>query len=238
MKRILILKTGTTFFDIRNSLGDFDEMIMNALDLSKDAFIVVDVQKQKLPKELNNIKGIIITGSHSMVSENEPWSIELGKWLQSIIYLDIPILGICYGHQLLAQVFGGKVGFHPKGIEIGTVAIQLTEQGKRDFLFSCLPSTFWGHTNHSQTILTLPKNAVVLAHNDFEKVHAFRIADKKIWGVQFHPEFIKYIMTQYIEIQKYDLKRQNLDYHSLLKSVRSHTFGLQLFNQFKQLMQE
>ncbi|MEL7568807.1 MAG: gamma-glutamyl-gamma-aminobutyrate hydrolase family protein [Bacillota bacterium] len=138
--------------------------------------------------ELDDVSAIIITGSHSMVTDQDDWSMALCAWLRSHRSKCIPTLGICYGHQLISQAFGGQVDYYPQGKELGTVSIQLTEAGISDPLLGVLPRSFLGHVAHSQTVLQLPPGARILAKNDFEQHHAF-VLDDCIWGVQFQPEF-------------------------------------------------
>lgn len=187
MRKILIIKTGRTFKSILQNHGDFENFIINKTCQSSD-FIVWSVCEYESPPNLDDVSGIIITGSHSMVSEFEDWSLILSDWLRSNLHKSIPTLGICYGHQLICQSFGGHVSYHPKGKEIGTVKISLTDIGKKDPLLGILPSSFFGHVTHAQSALQLPLGARVLAYNDFEQHHAFVLHDT-LWGVQFHPEF-------------------------------------------------
>jgi GMP synthase (glutamine-hydrolysing) len=129
-----------------------------------------------------------------------------------------PLLGICYGHQLLARAAGGQVGFHPSGKEIGTVQIRLLPDSADDALFMTVPQSFRAHVTHSQTVLRLPSEAVRLAANGHEPNHAFRIGDSA-WGVQFHPEYDTGIMRSYIMEQSDELTPMCVDIPGLLGSV-------------------
>jgi GMP synthase (glutamine-hydrolysing) len=168
MKKVLIIKTGTTHPLIKEKHGVFEDFIINQGEIQKDRVIVSAVYKNEALPDINSIDSIIITGSHSMVTDKEDWSVKLSEWINEISKYNIPTLGICYGHQLLCQAFGGIVGYHPKGIEKGTVNIELTEEGKKDKLLGILPSPFLGHVSHSQSVIKLPEKAILLAKNDFE----------------------------------------------------------------------
>ena len=74
-----------------------------------------------------------------MVSDYEPWSVKISQWLKLVVETNIPVLGICYGHQLLEDILGGIVGYKHKGVEVGTVDITLTDEGKKDKLLGVLP---------------------------------------------------------------------------------------------------
>jgi GMP synthase (glutamine-hydrolysing) len=118
-------------------------------------------------------------------------------WLAAALLKSIPVLGICFGHQLLAELAGGRVGNHPQGLEIGTCAIETTEAAVADPLFGNLPNRFLANTVHYQSVLQLPATAQVMAFNDHDPHHAYRI-DNNVWGVQFHPEFDRFVMRGYI----------------------------------------
>lgn len=235
MKKILIIKCGEAFPKIKEQFGDFDEMIMETAGVSKKNVIVSSVYQDinSLPS-LQEIGAIIITGSHAMVTNYEEWSVNLAAWLRDIQKEKIPTLGICYGHQILADALGGKVAPHPNGIEIGTTTIELTDAGKTDPLFHNLPTTFLGHATHYQSVITLPEQATLLAHNDFEHHHAFAI-DDHIWGVQFHPEFSADYTHAYIDMQAEQLQKDGFDMKLLHGTVKEHEYGRELLKQFLML---
>lgn len=106
-----------------------------------------------------DIAGVVVTGSHAMVSERAAWSERLGQWLKRCVDAEVPVLGICYGHQLLAHALGGRVGDHPAGLEIGTHAVELTPAARQDPLFAALPESFPAQFVHRQSALELPPGA-------------------------------------------------------------------------------
>lgn len=195
MKKIYIIKAGTTFEGIVAKYGDFEDWILKSIDGVSTQVVNVQIG-EKFPS-LKNCAGVIITGSHAMVTEELPWSLKIEDFIKELIKFEIPLLGICYGHQLLAKSLAGQADYHPLGMELGTVKISATEEFKNDAIFKHLPTDFDAHVVHAQSALTLPKNAVLLASNAFEKNHAFRIG-KNAWGVQFHPEYDANIMKAYI----------------------------------------
>ena len=215
-KKILLLKTGTTYSDIRQQFGDFDVWFSRALH-SCDVNVVDAVTETDSPDWLAH-DGIIITGSPAMVTEQEPWSERLADWLASYAHGQLPILGVCYGHQLLAHALGGTVDWHPRGREIGTVEIDLTSSGRQDTLLEVLPPTFLGHVTHAQSVTHLPPAATLLASNDFEPHHGFRVGEST-WGVQFHPEFNPAIMQAYLKQSQSTLEREGRDVNALMDQV-------------------
>lgn len=93
---------GETLDSILNQYGDFHEYIINKAKLNKSEVIVINCKKEEEPPNLENIKGTIITGSHSMVPDYESWSVKISQWLKKVVETNILVLGICYGHQILA----------------------------------------------------------------------------------------------------------------------------------------
>ncbi|MGD9217635.1 MAG: glutamine amidotransferase [Desulfobacteraceae bacterium] len=231
MKKLFIIKIGTTFPALAKRLGDFDQWTADALDSVDVELAVVDAEHgAPLPKE-EACAGVIITGSHAMVTDNVSWSVKLEKWLALLLEAQIPIFGICYGHQLLARTGGGEVGFHPRGKEIGTVSIESLPACANDPVFQALPKTFLAHVTHLQTVLKLPKAAIRLAANAHEPNHAFRLG-QCAWGVQFHPEYNVDIMRSYIEEQPDKLVSAGLDISQLLDSVSQTPISTQLLRKF------
>lgn len=235
MYRIFIIKTGTTFPNTAKQLGDFDAWTLNGLNLTSDEVEVVDaVAGDALPK-VETCRGVVITGSHAMVTDCLPWSKAIATWIPSIIEATVPLLGICYGHQLLAWALGGEVGFHPGGKEIGSVDIHLLPDSISDPLFCKLPSPFKAHTSHSQTVLSLPQGAVRLASNSFEPNQAFRVGSCA-WGVQFHPEYNRKIMKSYILEQTEELETAGHDTSSLPRTIRDTPIAASLLKRFASLI--
>jgi GMP synthase (glutamine-hydrolysing) len=198
-KPILILKTGTSYPNLISEFGDFDKWTLDGLGLeSSEKAIVIDVEHGEIPPSPNDVAGVLVTGSHAMVTDPDPWIVHATEWVAEAVLQEIPVFGLCFGHQLLARAMGGRVDYHPWGHEVGTVAVRVHESAQNDPLFADLPSTIAVHAVHAQTVLELPEGAILLASNAFEKSHAFRVGPCA-WGVQFHPEYTVAIMRAYVE---------------------------------------
>jgi len=107
-------------------------------------------------------------------------------FLRQALDLKVPILGLCLGHQLLADLLGGEVEDGQQ--EVGWLPVQLSEAGAKDPLFDEVPQEFFPFHYHNEQVVTLPPEATVLASSPLCPVQAFRYGQTPVWGVQFHPE--------------------------------------------------
>ncbi|MFC6989986.1 type 1 glutamine amidotransferase [Haloplanus sp. GCM10025708] len=139
-----------------------------------------DVTDGDLPATVD-YDGVVITGSRSSVYGDEEWIRPLVDWVGEAADRGPPILGVCYGHQVLAEALGGRVADMGE-LELGYR--EVTHYG--DDLFAGVDETFTVFTTHSDHVAELPPDATLLAENDYG-VQAFRRGD--CWGVQFHPEY-------------------------------------------------
>ena len=219
MKKVFIIQAGSTFTDTASKYGDFDEMTRRGLGLPLDDIRLIDAPRGEILPDPGACHGVVITGAHCMVTDNLPWSLAIEDWIPTLVQAEVPLLGICYGHQLLGRAMGGEVDFHPRGKEVGTFVVRKRPEGDNDPLLGKLPRQFAAHATHAQSVLTLPPGAALLAENDFEPHHAFRLG-RCAWGVQFHPEFDRNIMRDYITAQADRLSRSGQDVSSLLQSLQ------------------
>ncbi len=218
MKPIAIIKTGSSFPEMVRIFQDFEHWIIRYSKAEDNTFNVIHAAEGETLPRVERLSGVIITGSHAMVTDEDPWSTAISRWIPGLIDNQIPLLGICYGHQLMARAMRGKAGYHPGGIEIGTTAITLTSEGENDPLIGMLPRIFKAHVIHSQTVTEPQPGAVILARNSFESCHAMRVGSAA-WGVQFHPEFSEDIMKSYIKALPGEVADSGQDSEALLASV-------------------
>lgn len=194
-KPILIISAGNSFAEITSRYGDFGDWIAAGLG---DAHLQhLRAAEEKLP-DPTTVAGAVISGSHAMVTDREPWSEALTEWIKQATSADIPLLGICYGHQLIAHALGGVVGYRSDGFELGSHLIELQEGAASDPLLGQLPLQFDAHLVHAQSVMQLPPRATLLGSSAGEPHQCYRV-DQHVWGVQFHPEFNEAVMQLYID---------------------------------------
>ncbi|MDX6415271.1 MAG: hypothetical protein QOH23_2681 [Gaiellaceae bacterium] len=138
------------------------------------------------PRPLDAYGAVLVFGGamHADQDNHHPWLREENLFLQRLLDLHIPVLGICLGAQLLAKAAHAPVKA-AKEFEIGWFEVEVNEPGGRDPLLGRMPQTFdafqWHYYEHG-----LPAGAVELARNEL-CTQAFRLGEEA-WGVQFHPE--------------------------------------------------
>ena len=232
---LLILKTGSAHAHIREVMGDFDDWIATGLRAGGATAVEThDAQSGTLPRPPGDYAGVVLTGSHAMVSEREPWSEALVPWLQAAVAAGTPVLGICYGHQLLAHALGGEVTHHPDGVEIGTVTVERHAASKDDPLLGGLPERFPAQAVHWQSVRRLPADAVLLAGSAHEAHHAFRVGERA-WGVQFHPEFSDAALRAYLDGLEPVLAQEGLDAAQIATALKPTPEAASVLPRFAQL---
>lgn len=234
MKKLLLIKCGDTIPELVARKGDFEDWIIAGTGLDRGQTLTVNVEKDEPLPEPEEISGVIISGSHAMVTEHRPWSEKTAIWLRAA-HNRVPILGICYGHQLLGYALGGRVADNPTGREMGTVEIRLTEAAADDRLFAGIETTTRAQVSHKQSLVELPPEAVLLGSSDRDPHQAFRSGDFS-WGMQFHPEFDAEITTAYIEYCDELLRAENQDPKQLKQSCRDTDSGSVLLRQFTEIV--
>ena len=234
MDSILILKMGSTLPSLKSRRGDFEDWIIAGLGLPRAEVVVIDAPAGDPLPLSNGYAGIVVTGSHAMVTERRDWSERAAAWLKENVHGGVPLLGICYGHQLLAHAMGGEVGDNPRGREFGTVEVAMEETARGDELLGGLPRRVRVHVGHTQSILRLPSEAVRLASNPWDQNQAARFG-RAAWGVQFHPEFDAEIVRQYIARFEEQLRGEGQDAAELSRTASDTPFGGTILRRFARL---
>jgi len=231
--KMLIIKAGSKLPSLASIEGDFEDWMMSAMGISPNNCQVVSVATGQILPDSKNIAGVIITGSSAMVTDKNEWIESTASWLREISKQKIPVLGICFGHQLLAYAFGGKVANNPKGVEVGTTTAQFTDAASEDTLLAGL-NDLPVQTSHRQCVLQLPNEAIGLASTSMDEHHAF-CYQEHIWGVQFHPEFTQEVTRHYITYYEPDLQKAGMDSASLKHNCTETPLAQGLLKKFFKL---
>jgi len=237
MNKILLIKAGSTFPFLVSKRGDFEHWILSGMQIEPESALIVDVYSGSPLPRFDEISGVIISGSHAMVTEHDDWSERTVEWLVEAVKKQIPILCICYGHQLLAYALGGEVGDNPNGCEFGTVEVNLNENAQGGKFFGGFSTPLLAHVSHTQSVLRLPDNAMLLASSDVDKNQAF-VVGNSAWGVQFHPEFDAEIVIEYINQHREVLLRENKNPDRIIERSFNTHHGSELLKRFVEILHE
>lgn len=230
---LLIIAAGQPVECLRRR-GGFDHWIRVAAGLKRDQIIVANVESGDPLPEPGAFAGAIVSGSAAMVTDRLQWSEHCAAWLRNAAHAGLPLLGICYGHQLLAHALGGEAADNPEGRRMGTFEVELFPAAAQDPLFTGLPQRFSAQVTHVQVVRRLPDGAVALAQTGHDPLHAFRWRER-VWGVQFHPEFSVAHMRGYLRARAGVLRAEGADPDALLRAVKPAPAARRVLRRFARL---
>jgi GMP synthase (glutamine-hydrolysing) len=228
---IVILRAGDTLPEIAARRGEFRRWIEDAVGQAwSGAWREHDVRGDARLPSLDEAEAFIITGSASSVTERAPWMLRAEEYVRSIVDARVPLLGICFGHQLMAQALGGLVAANPRGREIGTVHLEETWAGT-DPLLQGLPATFDVNATHVDSAVRLPAGSRVLAATALEPHAAFGLG-RFARAVQFHPEIDGDVMRGYIRARTPAMQSEGLDAGAALGRATDTPYAADLLRNF------
>lgn len=225
----LIIKTGRAVPEARALGGDFEDWFMAGLGRARFDYHVVQVDDGAPLPDADGYAGALVTGSPAMVSDRADWSERTAEWLAAAHADGLPLLGVCYGHQLLAHALGGTVGPNPNGRRKGRVAVTAIEADD-PLLGPYAPSGHF-HVSHYEAVLEPPPGARVVARAAHDPHHALHFGGRS-WGLQFHPEFGRAVMRAYIQARADVLDAEGQCPHTLVREVVDDTVGPSLLARF------
>lgn len=233
-KRIGILVTGSPLESVRQCCGGFEALIRTQVAFPlREAWEVIDCRSGAIPR-LDRYVAVVITGSPSSVLDREPWMLALEARLREAVEWRVFVLGICFGHQLLATALGGKVSRNPRGTELGIVR---TKALGHDEVFGASLTPSLVYMAHQDTVLVPPACARVLARTE-DDAHAAMRLGPRAWSVQFHPEFDAFVMGQYLDDKPKTSTHHRVDVAAKMADATVTLAGRSLLTRFLQLASE
>lgn len=178
-------------------------------------------------------RAAVITGSWAMVTDRLDWSEATADWIRQAMDMEMPLFGVCYGHQLMAHALGGEVAYHPDGLEVGCQEVELLPAAAADPLVRYLPSRFHAHLSHLQTVRTLPQGACALARSAHDPHQIVRYGPYAL-STQFHPEFTPSVSAACVTYHAETLHSTGDDLDTLLAGLRETPAARSLLQSFIQ----
>lgn len=175
--KIGILQAGHSTDDLRANHGDFDAMFRRLLEGHCFEFTSYDVVGGEFPTAPTDQEGWLITGSRFGTYEGHDWIPPLEELIRGIFAADRPVVGICFGHQIIATALGGRNEKFSGGWSVGHQTYQLADGSTRAVMA-------W----HQDQVTQAPDDAQVVGRSDF-CANAFLLYPGKAYTMQPHPEF-------------------------------------------------
>lgn len=212
--RVAIVVTGEPIEPVRERRGSWVQLMREALGDEPEPLVELDARPSELPP-LTGFDAVIVTGSAASVTERAPWMQSAERRLAECVRASVPVLGVCFGHQLLAQALGGEVQRNPLGREIGSVRLELSAE---DSVLAADERAYVVNMTHVDAVVRLPPGAALLGRTALDPYAALRFGPRA-WGVQFHPEMDADVMRAYVSARAPLLREEGLDSARILSSV-------------------
>ena len=195
--KIGILKVDSVLPEFRNRHGDYPQMLVQILqrnsmqDKRKLRFKTFDVEKGDYPQHIDDFDGYIIPGSRKSVYDRDYWIEALKEFVIALDEKKKKLVGVCFGHQLIAEVLGGKTERCDRGWGVG---VHETQIHNPLWFTQNQPKTCSLAVSHRDQVSILPNRAELIASNKFCP-HSMYAIEKHIFSMQGHPEFtLQYAM--------------------------------------------
>ena len=196
--RIGILQTGDTPEELKGQFGEYGDMFVRLLGDHGHPFefTLYPVVHNSFPDDPEECDGWLITGSRFSAYEDQPWIHTLKALICDIAKTDKPLIGICFGHQVIAEALGGKVEKSYKGWGLGLDTYSLSDDRPVNTTQELTLNVF-----HQDQVVELPPDTRVFASSDFCQYAGLIIGDK-ILTIQAHPEFENEYNRQLLEARR------------------------------------
>lgn len=196
--RIGILQTGDTPPELKDQFGEYGDMFVQMLNGHQHDFEyeVYRVIHQEFPGNADECDGWLITGSRHSAYEDLEWIHALKAFILDIVEVERQLVGVCFGHQIIAEALGGRVEKSDKGWGLGFDTYTLTEDtpgtGSPELTL---------HIFHQDQVVELPRNARVFASSEFCQYAGLMIGNR-IMTIQAHPEFVNDYNHQLLQARR------------------------------------
>lgn len=180
-----ILETGAPPADLKTRFGSYGDMFRRLLGPEYE-YSCYDVRTGRLPEQGGRHDGYLITGSASGVYDGDPWIDALKDFVRELSGR-VPLVGICFGHQVMAEAYGGRVAKSPNGWGVGLHSYEIERRAA--WMSPDGASRLSIPVSHQDQIVDLPQHATVLAASKFTPYAVIEYPLRRAISFQGHPEF-------------------------------------------------
>lgn len=203
---------------------------MEAAGLVVDQFMA---QKLEFPEVLNDYSGVFLSGSAYGAYEDEEFIHQEHEFLQNAAQKNIPILGVCFGSQILASALCGKDQvFRRDSCHVGYLPLNLTKEAKEDALLMGVEDNCRMLIWHNDEARADHPDMTLLATTDKAPNQIWRYSDKQIWGIQGHPEVNKENTEPWLEDVREYMEKDGVDIDFLAKEFDESGAGAKMIDNF------
>ena len=207
--KIGILETDTVDEGVDNIYGSYADMFKKLLTKADEGltYRIYQAYKYSLPNATDECDVYLITGSSYSVYDTENWINDLKEFIRQINKENKKLIGICFGHQIIAEALGGQVKKSDKGWGIGLMESKVLQHKN---WMEPDRSYFYLLVTHQDQVISLPEEAVLIATNEFCINFGFMIKDH-ILTFQGHPEYEPEYLTYLMEKREKIIGNERVD---------------------------
>ncbi len=166
-------------------VNDFNRIAVDAADGEGISTTLCRVEDLPKLSDLSPYTHLLISGSETPIVEDQPWEPPLARTVRKAVEMGLPVLGICYGHQVIVKALLGRN--HVRKAEVPEFGWRSIVLAPNPLFEEILNPVFM--VSHFDEVCDLPEEYEILSSTGDCAVHAYQIKDKPVWGVQFHPEY-------------------------------------------------
>jgi len=229
-----ILKCDTAIPATMKAFGDYDEIFRTFLNLKKKEIKCFDCIKNEFPtdNELDLFGGFIITGSRHSVYQQDEWIENLKDLVVKMDDLKVKVIGICFGHQIIASALGCNVEVNPEGWEVSLSTVRLNEHGQKLFNRKLLRI----HQMHKDIVTDISKESglKITASNKNTEIQGL-MKEEHIITLQGHPEYNDDIIENFFKARAGVIPENVIEEgRKKFNKTTSQKFVSKFFNKFLQ----
>jgi len=195
--RVAIFMTGKGSDYCRENFGDYGELFRDLLQEPGTHFEIFDSEECQYPTDIAAYDAVIVTGSAADAHGDEAWIRRLEEGIRVARDANLKILGVCFGHQAVANALGGQSGRNPTGWECGIHELALAPAFHQLDYVKGIPLPLNILEIHQDHVIEPPPGAKVLASTPTTPVQMYSIGES-ILGIQGHPEFNNEILEELV----------------------------------------